>query len=343
MLRLIDANLNRISEGLRLLEDVARFLLNNANLSEQLKSLRHELLGKNWALQGKLLMARDSTRDVGAFTQVPGELEREDLPAIVIANARRVQESLRVLEEFAKLPDQTLDSARFKKARFDLYEIERKLTAALLRRDKRERIAGLYLILDHEALGERDEVEIAHQAIRGGAKVIQLRDKHRERGEILATAMKLREVCSQSGALFIVNDYLDIALASDADGLHLGQSDLAFSVARRLLPLDKILGCSTTSLQEALQAQAEGTDYIAVGSIYATSSKAGAVVVGLETLRQIRGAISLPIVAIGGINEGNAALVIEAGADSVAVIGAVLGAENVEGAARQLAAKIGAE
>jgi thiamine-phosphate pyrophosphorylase len=342
MLRLIDANLNRISEGLRILEDVARFLLNDASLSEQLKSLRHDLLGEDWPLQRKLLLARDSVRDVGAFAQVPGELEREDLPAIVIANARRVQESLRVLEEFAKLPNQPLDSARFKKARFDLYEIERKLTSDLLRQGKRERIAGLYLIIDHEALGERDEAEVARQAIRGGAKVIQLRDKQRDRGEVLATAIKLREVCSQFGVLLIVNDYLDIALASEADGLHLGQSDLPFSVARRLLPQDKILGCSTTSLRQALQAQTEGADYIAVGSIYATSSKASAIVVGLETLRQIREATSLPIVAIGGINEGNVTHVIEAGANSVAVIGAALGADNVEQASKELTAKIGA-
>jgi thiamine-phosphate pyrophosphorylase len=342
MLRLIDANLNRISEGLRILEDVARFLLNDAALSEQLKSLRHDLLGEDWTLQRTLLLARDSAQDVGAFAPVPSELERQDLPAIVIANARRAQESLRVLEEFAKLPDQPLDSAQFKKARFDLYEVERKLTADLLRRDKRERVTGLYVILDQEVLGERDQGEVAHQAMSGGAKAIQLRDKHRERRDVLATALKLKEVCSQFGALLIINDYLDIALASDADGLHLGQSDLPLPVARHLLPLDKLLGCSTTSLQEALQAQAEGADYIAVGSIYTTSSKADAVVVGLETLRQIKAAISLPIVAIGGINEGNAAQVIEAGADSVAVIGAVLGTANAEQAARQLTAQIGA-
>lgn len=343
MLRLIDANLNRISEGLRLLEDVARFLLNDAALSEQLKSLRHELLGPDWSLRRELLFARDSAEDVGAFAEVPGEARRDDLPAIVIANSRRVQESLRVMEEFAKLPDIDLDPARFKKARFAVYEIEQKLTANLLRQDKRERIAGLYVIIDREALGGRDESEVARQAIRGGAKVIQLRDKHRERGEILATAKGLREVCSHFEVLFIVNDYLDIALASDADGLHLGPGDLPIPTARQLLPIDKILGCSTTALEEALKAEADGADYIAVGSIYPTSSKAGAIVVGLETLRQIREAMSIPIVAIGGIDEGNATEVIEAGADSLAVISAVLGAKDVEEAARKLAVKMEAK
>lgn len=333
MLRLIDANLNRISEGLRLLEDVARFILNDAGASAELKSLRHELLGETSSFQKALLSARDSIGDVAAFAEE--EARRADLPTILIANARRVQESLRVVEEFAKLPDTTLDPAKFKEARFALYELERKLTARLLRNEKR--IAGLYVILDSEALGDRDEREICRQAIRGGAKIVQLRDKHRGKGEILAAAKRLKEVCTQSDVLFIVNDYLDIALASGADGLHLGPGDLPVSAARQLLPIDKILGYSTTTLKEALQAEADGADYIAVGSIYPTTSKAGAIVVGLETLRQIREAISLPIVAIGGIDETNAAAAIEAGADSLAVISAVLGARDVEEAARKLA------
>jgi thiamine-phosphate pyrophosphorylase len=336
MLRLIDANLNRISEGLRLLEDVARFILNDARISAELKSLRHELLGEDTSLQKELLSARDSAGDVAAFAEE--ETRRDDLPTILIANARRVQESLRVVEEFAKLPDIALDPEKFKKARFALYELERKLTARLLRHEKR--IAGLYVIIDPEVLGGRSEADVCHQAIRGGAKAIQLRDKHRGKEEILAAAKRLKEVCTQYDVLFIVNDYLDIALASGADGLHLGPGDLPISAARQLLPIDKILGCSTTTLKEALQAEADGADYIAVGSIYPTSSKAGAIVVGLETLRQIREAISIPIVAIGGIDETNAAAAIEAGADSLAVISAVLGAKDVEEAARKLAERM---
>jgi len=339
MLRLIDANLNRISEGLRLLEDVARFILNDAGISAELKSLRHELLGKNSSFHKALLSARDSAGDVAAFAEE--EARRSDLPTILTANARRVQESLRVVEEFAKLPDIALEPAKFKQARFALYELERKLTARLLRQEKR--IAGLYVIIDSETLGGRDERKICRQAIRGGAKIIQLRDKHRGMGEILAAAKRLKQVCTQSDVLFIVNDYPDIALASGADGLHLGPGDLPVSAARQLLPIDKILGCSTTTLKEALQAEADGADYIAVGSIYPTSSKAGAIVVGLETLRQIREAISRPIVAIGGIDETNAATAIEAGADSLAVISAVLGAADVEEAARKLTERMEAK
>jgi thiamine-phosphate pyrophosphorylase len=336
MLRLIDANLNRISEGLRLLEDVARFILNDAQVSAELKSLRHELLGEDISLQKELLSARDSAGDVAAFAEE--ETRRDDIPTILIANARRVQESLRVVEEFAKLPDTALDPVKFKQARFALYELERKLTAKLLRHEKR--IAGLYVIIDPEALGGRSEGEVCRQAIRGGAKVIQLRDKYRGKVEILATAKQLKEVCTQSDVLFIVNDYLDIAIVSGADGLHLGPGDLPISAARQLLPIDKILGCSTPTLKEALQAESDGADYIAVGSIYPTSSKAGAIVAGLETLRQIREAITIPIVAIGGIDETNAAAAIEAGADSLAVISAVSGARDVEKAARNLAERM---
>jgi thiamine-phosphate pyrophosphorylase len=153
---------------------------------------------------------------------------------------------------------------------------------------------------------------------------------------VLVEAQKLKRVCAEYEVPFIVNDYLDITLACGADGLHLGQGDLPIAVSRHLLPIDKILGCSTTTVEEALKAESEGADYIAVGAIYPTPSKAGAVVVGLERLCQIRGAVSIPIVAIGGIGVENAPEVVEAGADAIAVIGAVLGAEDVEETARRL-------
>jgi thiamine-phosphate pyrophosphorylase len=336
MLRLIDANLNRVSEGLRLLEDISRFIINDASLSAALKSMRHEILGKHFSLQKELLSARNSAEDVAAFAEE--EMHRADLPAIVSANARRVTESLRVLEECSKLPDLALDPARFKQARFALYELERTLTGKLLRCEKR--ITGLYVIIDTEIIGERDEVEICRQAIRGGARTIQLRDKTRSKAEVLAGAQKLKEVCDQCDVPFIVNDYLDIAIASRADGLHLGQGDLPVSIARRLLPIDKIIGCSTTTLEEAVKAEADGADYVAVGAIYPTPCKADAVVVGLERLCQARKAISLPIVAIGGIDIENAPEVIDAGADAIAVISAVVGATDVQDAARKLAERI---
>jgi len=342
VLRLIDANLDRLGEGLRVLEDIARFLLDDTELCQQLKTLRHKLVEDFHPLEPQLLTARKVREDVGAFMKLPEEVKHKDLPTLVIANARRVQESLRVLEEFARLSNTSLvvKPARFEQSRFTLYELEQKLVSKLLRWEKASRLTGLYLILDTQVLQGRSEVEVAAQAIRGGAKVIQLRDKQYSKAKLLEVAQKLKKVCAEKEALFIINDYLDIALAAGADGLHLGQKDLPVSEARRLLPIDKLIGCSTTTLSQAVRAQSDHADYIAVGSIYPTLSKGNFKLVGLDTLRRIRGKVSLPLIAIGGINQTNIEEVMKAGANGVAVISAVLGAEDVEGATRELVTKI---
>ncbi len=342
MLRIIDANLNRVGEGLRLLEEMARLLLNDAVLTQQLKTMRHELIRSDFSFQQRLLQSRDSESDVGIDMEVPGEEKEKELPLVLVANSRRVQESLRTLEELAKVPGATpeLDSDKFKQARFTLYTIEQKLLSRLMRQDKIKHISGLYVIIDTQMLKGRSHLEVASQAIRGGAKTIQLRDKVQSKAKLLPIAEQLRNLCAEQDVLFIINDYLDIALATNADGLHLGQDDLPVKVARKLLPLDKIVGCSTTTVEQAVEAQSGGADYIAIGAIYPTSSKTStttpAKVVGLETLRQVRQAVTSPLVAIGGITKDNASEVIAAGADSVAVISAVLGAESPEDAARQI-------
>ena len=338
MLRILDVNLNRIGEGLRLLEDVTRFILNDPELSEQLKNMRHELLPKDRSLQKRLLRARQAEEDVGAFLDVDSEAERADAVSLVSANSRRVQQSLRVLEELAKVhgDDFGLDWDKFKHARFALYTLEQKIVLELLRHNKREQVAGLYLILDTQALRGRSELEVIRQAIQGGARIIQLRDKLRPKGMLVPLAREMKRICSESDALFIVNDYIDLAIDSDADGLHIGQEDLPFATARKMLSGDKILGCSSATLEEALKAEKEGADYIAVGSIYSTPSKPGTRLTGLETLRQVKRKVSVPVVAIGGINEDNIAEVIRAGANAIAVISAVLGADNIREASQRL-------
>jgi len=343
--RVIDANLNRAGEGLHLLEDVARLMLNDGGLTQQLKTIRHELLRGDWALNQQLVQSRDSEADVGVEIEAPGEAKGRELPITVVANARRVQESLRTLEELAKIPDATpkLDPQKFKQARFALYTIEQKLLSKLLRQDKAGQLTGLYAIIDSDALGGRRHIEVAEELIRGGAKIIQFRDKSRDKSERLSITQGLKDLCSQHGALFIVNDYIGLVLATDADGLHLGQKDLPVSVARRLLPIDKIIGCSVTTVEQAIAAEAAGADYIAVGSIYPTSSKEGAVVVGLKGLSQIKQAVNLPVVAIGGINKDNVAEVLAAGADAVAVLSAILKAGEVGEATRQIIAAFGTE
>ena len=344
-LRIIDANLNRIGEGFRLLEDLARLVLNDAALTQQLKTMRHELVTSDWPSYQQLLQARNAEGDVGINIKAPGQEKPRELPIIVTANARRVQESLRTIEELAKLPDiaPKLNSEKFQQARFNLYTIEQRLVSKLLRQDKVKHLPGLYIIIDTQALKGHSHIEVAKQAIQGRAKTIQLRDKLGNKKELLPIAQQLKNLCAEQGVLFIINDYLDLALATDADGLHLGQDDLPIKVARQLLPIGKILGCSTTSADQAITAESEGADYIAVGSIYPTASKETAKVIGLDRLRQIRQAITLPIVAIGGITRDNVAEVMSAGADTVAVIRAILQAESPQEAARQIAAGLEAQ
>ncbi|MCK4331642.1 MAG: thiamine phosphate synthase, partial [Dehalococcoidia bacterium] len=255
-LRIIDANCNRISEGLRFLEDIARFLLNDAALCQQLKSMRHTLVESLSIFGPDLLSQRNSEADAGVNIELVSQ--RQDLPSLVTANAKRVEEGLRVIEELAKLPEigPVLHSKDFERARFNLYTLERQLLSKVLRQQKITRLTGLYVIIDTQTLGLKNEVETARKAIRGGARIIQLRDKQHGKGELLAVAQKLKDLCHKSDALLIINDHLDIALAADADGLHIGQTDLPLSVVRRELPIDKIVGCSTTTLAQAMRAEA---------------------------------------------------------------------------------------
>jgi thiamine-phosphate pyrophosphorylase len=296
------------------------------------------------------LSHRDSEHDVGhPYLIPPGEKKLnikttslQGLLDIVIANAKRVEESLRVVEELAKLPELSsmLNSASFEQTRFALYTLERDLISRISRRDKIEGMHGLYVILDRQFLAGRDKLHIAGQIIEGGARVIQLRDKQSKKGELLLVAQKLRELCSQAGVLFIINDYLDLAMVVDADGLHIGQEDLPLPVVRRQLPIDKIVGCSVTTPPQATKAQNEGADYIAVGSIFPTTTKKEAIVVGVDMLKKVKRIVSTPLVAIGGINQNNIGEVVAAGTDAVAVISAVLGEKDVRGAVQKLVAKM---
>lgn len=335
-LRIIDANLNRIGEGLRVLEEIARLTLNDTVLTQQLKNLRHEMVKVGAELPPRLLQARDAADDVGADLEVPGEERQRDIQAIIAANARRVQESLRVMEELARTPGLDLDTEKYRRARFSLYTVEKRLLSRMLRQDRIKRLAGLYVIVDTAVLKGRSHTDIATQVIRGGAKIIQLRDKEHSQKELLAMAQEMKNLCAEQDVLFIVNDYLDIALAVDADGLHLGPDDLPIAIARRLLPIDKILGGSARTVDRATVAQSEGADYIGVGAMYPTATKERAEVVGPGRLKEIRQSVALPLAAIGGINEDNVREVIKAGASAVVVISAVLEAEDVAGATRQL-------
>ena len=204
-------------------------------------------------------------------------------------------------------------------------------------------VYDLYVITDEGIGAGLSHAELAARAVAGGADVIQLRDKALSSRDLLAAASAIREVTRDAGALFIVNDRLDVALAAGADGVHLGESDLPIGHARRIAPPGFIIGASISSVATAVSARAEGADYVALSPTFATGSKDDAGPGhGLAMLSAIRSTVSLPLVAIGGITAANVGEVIAAGADGVAVISAVVGKDDVTAAARDLRSRIAA-
>jgi thiamine-phosphate pyrophosphorylase len=201
----------------------------------------------------------------------------------------------------------------------------------------------LCVITDPGLAPGRDHVAIAAAALAGGADMIQLRDKTGSLRDLLPQARSIRALCRSRGALFIVNDRVDLALATDADGAHVGQEDLPAASARRLLGPRRLLGVSTHSLAQAEAARQAGADYIGFGPMFATGTKdTGYEPRGLNALRGIRRAVSLPILAIGGITHENVTMVIEAGAAAPAVISAVVAAADISAAAAAFRQRVAA-
>ncbi|NLG83206.1 MAG: thiamine phosphate synthase [Firmicutes bacterium] len=194
----------------------------------------------------------------------------------------------------------------------------------------------LYVITDRGLAGGRPVGEVVRQALEGGAEVIQLREKTLPTGKMVELAAALKELTQAYGARVIVNDRLDVALAVDADGVHLGQEDMPARIARRLLGPEKLLGVSVSSVEEALRAVEDGADYVGAGAVFPTATKGEAGVIGIEGLRAIAAAVDLPVVAIGGIDRAKAAEVIAAGAAGVAVVSAVMAAPDPKEAAREI-------
>jgi thiamine-phosphate pyrophosphorylase len=197
-------------------------------------------------------------------------------------------------------------------------------------------IRGLYVIVDPDACGGRSAVEVARLALESGAAMIQWRDKRRDKGDQLAEARSIAELCRDAGAIFVVNDHVDLAIACGADGVHLGQHDLPIHAARPIAGEAMIIGVSTNDAEEARAAEAASAGYVAVGAIFGTVSKGDTRPANLDRIREVRAAVRLPVVAIGGINASNIRSVIDAGADAAAVISAVCSADDPREAARAL-------
>lgn len=207
---------------------------------------------------------------------------------------------------------------------------------ALLEKKKGLKKGSLYVITDPSAQKGRTHLEVLRHALEGGADVVQLRDKTASKEDLIAMGKELKALCRKRGALLIVNDRFDVAEAIGADGVHIGQADLPVEVAKSLLGRRRLLGVSTHSVAQALQAEAEGADYIGVGPIFQTPTKPNYPPVGVSLIAQVKARIRVPFVAIGGINLSNVDTILEAGADSVAVVRAVVAQEDIQGAAAQL-------
>lgn len=200
---------------------------------------------------------------------------------------------------------------------------------------------SLYLVTDAALAGRRAIEEIVREAVAGGVTVVQLREKAASSREMLRRARALKEILAPRGVPLIVNDRCDVALAARADGVHVGQGDLPCALVRELAGPGLVIGVSVSTVEEAVQAERDGADYLGVSPVFETPTKADTPpAAGLDGLRRIREAVRLPLVAIGGIRAGNAAAAIRAGADGIAVVSAIMAAPDPRAAARALAAEV---
>jgi len=199
---------------------------------------------------------------------------------------------------------------------------------------------SLYLVTDRRWLGNRTLWEVVEEAIIGGATLVQLREKEISSRDCLEIAQRVKQVTDRYGVPLIINDRIDIALASGADGVHVGPEDLSVRIARQLMGEGKIIGASASSVDEAVLFQAQGADYLGVGAMFPTATKEGTEQVGLADLRAIKAAVRVPVVAIGGINAENAGPVMETGVDGVAVVSAIMARADIREAARHLSALV---
>ncbi len=198
----------------------------------------------------------------------------------------------------------------------------------------------LYAVTDRRWLGEKTLKEAVKEALKGGATFIQLREKNMDSDEILKEAFEIKELCGMYGAPFVINDDVDMALACDADGVHVGQKDMEASEARKRLGSGKIIGVSVRTVEQAAAAEAAGADYLGVGAVFSTGSKADAERITKETLRDICSAVDIPVIAIGGVNSENVKGLAGTGVCGAAVISAIFGADDIKKAAGELAAGI---
>ncbi len=364
VLRILDAAANRGREGLRVIEDYVRFVLDDPHLTELCKQLRHDLAAALSPISTDSRMAaRETQGDVGTTLSTSSEQHRDDMGSVVRANFARLQESLRSLEEFGKLhggadipvcrEDPGL-SVSFKQLRYRTYTLER---AVEISRGSSERLAAvrLYVLVDGSDSPEAFE-RLVRSLIDAGVHAIQLRDKRLDDRDLLARARLLRELCGKGDSpifadtkigtvptpvLCIVNDRPDLASLARADGVHVGQEEVSVKDARRIVGPESLIGVSTHTIEQARQAVLDGANYIGVGPTFPSNTKAFAHFPGLDLLRAVAAEIRLPAFAIGGISSENLAEVLATGIPRIAVSAAITAAPDPAEAARQLLAALG--
>ena len=338
--RLIDANLDRAREGLRVIEDWCRFGLDRQDLVVPLKDWRQQL--------GQLhadcyRQARSTATDPAAGLSHPAQQSRTDSTQVLKANASRVQEALRVIEEFARTGDAEL-ARTAASVRYALYDHEVRILEACGRNLRLQRLDRSRLCLITDPGGSDCSAEMLKRvelALATGVSLVQYRRKQGTDALRLQEARQLAELCQAYQALLIINDRIDLALLVNADGVHLGQDDLPHAAARQLMGPEKLIGRSTHRLAQLEQAQEEGADYLGVGAVYATATKADRTAAGLGWVRDASASARIPWFAIGGINGDNITEVLAAGASRVAVVSAIMGASDPAAAARQLLTQLG--
>jgi thiamine-phosphate pyrophosphorylase len=337
--RILDAGQNRAKEALRVLEDYCRFSLDDSFLTGELKKLRHQLTEVFSGYSPNLLLeARETLRDVGTGLSTSREIERGSLEEVVCANFKRLQESLRSLEEFGKLRGPEIGHV-LENLRYHSYTVER---AVLLGTTARKRLvhAQLYLVVTG-SLCEAALDWTIKEAATGGVQIVQLREKNLDDRNLWERARRVRQWTRAAEVLFIVNDRPDIARLVEADGVHLGQDDLPVKEARQILGPDALIGVSTHTIEQVRRAILDGAGYIGVGPTFPSGTKEFSELAGLEFIRQVAAETSLPAFAIGGVNAETAARVAAAGLRRVAVSQAICKADDPRSAAAHVRQVLG--
>ena len=320
--QIIDANLDRAREGLRVLEDWARFGLGENDCVTRIKNFR-QILGKNHLEVYK--QSRNYIEDECKGLTHHEQINRKTPEQIISSNSARVQEALRVIEEFTRLDNNELSKIA-SEIRYAIYTLEIDLIT-LSKYKKAEEILkenNLYVITNQK----ENLLKIIEDILIAGVKIIQHRFKMGTDKDHLKEAIEIKKLCKKHNALFIINDRVDIALASNADGIHLGQDDLDLKTARKLLGYSKIIGISASNESDISSALKGGCDYIGIGPVFETSTKKDKKPIGIEKIKSLTKDLNIPWFAIGGIKSNNISYLKRNGFKKVALVSQLMNSED---------------